>query len=193
MKLFPKVATENTENAQKVAEKNSRISVKVSSAAIPLCSSVRSLRALWLPAGETSAWEWAPSLQNALDAYPKIRASRGFDERLWAALEGKRARRATLGGRAEDWIQTEIGGVAVWRVLGSSLAGAALPFCVLLWCCAGPSNAAPVSPLAPRWATPFNQRRFWEEAAWKTPAREAAPLVPLDPQFWNGGALCPNA
>ena len=128
-------------------------------------------------------WEWTPSLREALEAYPKIRASRGWDERLWAALQDKRARRASWRGQIESFVETEIGGVAVWRVLGSSLAGAALPLCLTLLCCAGPPQSAPLPPIAGLQSLSLTERRFWEEAAWQTPSRTLASWVPLDPNF----------
>lgn len=145
-----------------------------------------------LPRGNREPNEFSPALKNALDAYPKIRANRGFDERFWSRLDAKRAHRRTFRGQIEAFFEIQIAGVAVWRLLGSSLAGSAFPTLILLFCLAAPAKTQPVAPLAALWATPFNLRRFWEEDAWKTPSRAVVPFLPFDPNFFDGGEKCSN-
>lgn len=138
---------------------------------------------------ETTAF--SPALRRALESETRLRASRGFDERFFAALEEKRVREGTLRGQIERLLESEIAGMAVWRLLGSSLAGGFLPALVLACCLIAPPEQRATPPLPPqlRALTPFQQRKFWEEAAWKTPFQSQFWAL-LDPHFRLGGESC---
>lgn len=132
---------------------------------------------------------FSPALRRAVDGEARIRCSRGFDEEFFARLDERRAYNATWRGRFEQLLERELGGVAVWRLLGSGALGAAFPALVIAVCVLGstPQSSAPSAPVL-RTITPWNQRRFWEEFAWKNPAR--ATVVTLFDPNWNGGAGC---
>ncbi|RYF38489.1 MAG: hypothetical protein EOO38_24705 [Cytophagaceae bacterium] len=133
---------------------------------------------------------FSPSLRKAVDSEARLRSSRGFDEQFWAQLEERRARNATWKGRFQQILEVELSGIAVWRVLGSGVLGAALPALVLVCCTIGSSSSPVAPPLSPvLWTiTPWNQRRFWEEMAWKNPTRPV--LVSLLDPNWKGGKQC---
>lgn len=153
---------------------------------LPLVAATRKRDAHHAPFSPVS-----PALKRAIESETRLRASRGFDEQFFARLDEKRARNRTFRGQIERFCQNEIGGVAVWRLFGSTLAGAFFPALVLACCLvAPPQNGA--SPSIPREflaLTPFNQRKFWEEAAWKTPSG-AQFWALLDPNFAWGGDSC---
>jgi hypothetical protein len=133
---------------------------------------------------------FSPALRRAINAESHMRASRGFDSQFFARLDEKRNRSRTVRGQIERLFELEVNGVAVWRLLGSSLAGSTLPALVLAFGLIGPPNhtSHPIS--GPLWAfTPVNQRKFWEEAAWKSPFRSFN-ITLLDPHFNQGGDSC---
>ncbi|RYG62386.1 hypothetical protein EON80_23230 [bacterium] len=133
---------------------------------------------------------FSPALRRAIESETYMRTTRGFDEQFFAKLEDKRARNRTWRGQIERLCEVEISGVAVWRLLGSGMAGSALPALVLA--CSLSSPAAPATPVIPQPLlafTPFNQRKFWEEEAWKSPFRSAR-FALLDPNFNLGGESC---
>lgn len=134
---------------------------------------------------------FSSALQRAVNAEARIRSSRGFDEEFWTRLEERRERNATWRGKWQQLLEAQLGGVAVWRVFGPAALGAALP-ALLLACCAlgsgGPVERAP-RPLLGQTITPWNQRRFWEELAWKNPTRPVL-ISLLDPKLSSGGEPC---
>jgi hypothetical protein len=130
-------------------------------------------------------------LRQAIDGETKLRASRSFDTQFFADLESKRARQRTLQGQVERLVEVEISGVAVWRLMGSGLAGSVLPALVLAFCLGSTATGETSTPI-PRQLfalTPFNQRKFWEIDAWKTPFKPCT-ITLLDPQFNFGGTSC---
>jgi hypothetical protein len=133
---------------------------------------------------------FSPALRRAIDSETRMRASRSFDAQFFARLEEKRAYSRTLRGRAERFFELELSGVAVWRLLGSGVAGGVLPALVLAYSLAGPApRQVPVVPQPIMAFTAFNQRKFWEEEAWKSPFRSSQ-IALLDPHFNLGGASC---
>ena len=132
----------------------------------------------------------SPTLRGAVQAEAHFRSSRGFDEAFWARLEERRARNATFKGRCQQLLETELSGVAVWRVLGCGALGAAFPALVLIFCVGGLSSSPASIPSPPVMGivTPWNQRRFWEELAWQNPTKPVLVTL-LDPN-WKGGERC---
>lgn len=133
---------------------------------------------------------FSPALQRAIDGESHMRASRSFDAQFFAKLEEKQAHRRTWRGRIERFFELEVSGVAVWRLLGSGAAGSVLPALILAYSLATPaSHQVPVIPEPLLAFTPFNQRKFWEEEAWKSPFRSTQ-IALLDPYFKLGGDSC---
>ncbi len=132
----------------------------------------------------------SPALRRAVEAEANMRSSRGFDEQFWTRLEERRERNATFKGRCQQLLETELSGVAVWRVLGSGTLGAVFPALILAYCTLSlPSKPTPLpQPPSNYVVTPWNQRRFWEEMAWKNPTRPV--LVSLMDPNWKGGESC---
>ena len=144
--------------------------------------------------------EWPAELRAAVAAYPRLRNSPHFEADFWRAWEARRAHAQTLRGRWERFIQIELGGLVVWRLAGSTLAGAALPALVLALSLGLPGGEArPVVPLA---VPPFSALAWRElEREWncKTPFRapNQSELLALwldgATSFNQGGAPCCNA
>jgi hypothetical protein len=133
---------------------------------------------------------FSPSLRGAIESETRMRASRSFDAQFFARLDEKRAYSRTLRGRVERFFELEVSGVAVWRLLGSGAAGGVLPAFVLAYSLATPApRQAPGIPERMLGLTAFNQRRFWEEEAWKSPSRSFR-FALLDPNLKFGGDSC---
>lgn len=132
----------------------------------------------------------SPALRHAVQAEANLRSSRGFDEAFWARLDERRARNATFKGCCQQLLEAELSGIAVWRVLGSGALGAAFPALVLIFCIGGLSSPPARTPLPPAMGivTPWNQRKFWEELAWKNPTKPVFVTL-IDPN-WKGGDRC---
>ncbi|RYX85890.1 hypothetical protein EON83_03800 [bacterium] len=130
------------------------------------------------------------ALRQAVDSEAQLRSSRGFDEQFWNRLEERRARNSTLKGRCQQLFEWDMSGMAVWRVLGSGALGAVFPALVVACCTMSTPSQSANLPLAPvLWTvTAWNQRRFWEELAWKNPTRPV--LVSLLDPNWKGGRPC---
>lgn len=133
---------------------------------------------------------FSPVLRRAIESETHMRATRSFDAQFFAKLEEKRAHSRTLRGRVERIFELEVSGVAVWRLLGSSAAGSVLPALVLFCSLVGPApRAVPIAPEPTLAFIAFNQRKFWEEEAWKSPFRSFR-FALLDPNFKVGGGSC---
>lgn len=132
----------------------------------------------------------SPALRGAIQVEAHLRSSRGFDEAFWTRLEERKARNATFKGRYQQLLETELSGIAVWRVLGSGTLGAVFPALIVAFCVGGassqPAKAAQLAVMGT--VTPWNQRRFWEELAWKNPTKPVL-ITLLDPN-WKGGETC---
>ena len=138
--------------------------------------------------------EWSAELRLAVAAYPRVTNSPQFEENFWRQLDARRSHGATLRGKIERFAQVQIGGLCVWRLLGSSLAGAALPALAL---CLGlmlnaPTSRAPITFDVPAFSA-LAWRQLEREQSWKTPFKNQTLALWLDGQNgFAGGAKCPN-
>ena len=147
-----------------------------------------------LPLAEEN--EWPDELRAAVAAYPRVQTSPTFEANFWRQLDARRSHAATWRGKIERFAQVQIGGLCVWRLLGSTMAGAALPafgLCLMLMA----SGGAKV-PLVPIKAPPFSAlawRELERQWNWKSPFKAQSQLVALwldGATSLQGGSSCPN-
>ncbi len=138
--------------------------------------------------------EWPAELCAAVAAYPRVPNSPTFEAHFWRQLDARRNHGATLRGKIERFAQVQIGGLCVWRLLGSSLAGAALPalgLCLGLILSAPPSRA-PITFDVPSFSA-LAWRQLEREQNWKTPFKNQTLALWLNGENgFGGGAKCPN-
>ena len=138
--------------------------------------------------------EWSDEVRLAVAAYPRVVNSPQFEANFWRQLDARRARAATLRGKIERFARVQIGGLCVWRLLGSSLAGAALP---ALGLCLGmvlsaPTSRAPVTFDVPAFSA-LAWRQLEREQNWKTPFKTQTLALWLSGENgYFGGVKCPN-
>lgn len=138
--------------------------------------------------------EWPDELRVAVAAYPRVQTSPTFEAHFWYRLDARRSHAATMRGKIEHFAQVQIGGLCVWRLLGSSLAGAALP---ALGLCLGLILSAPASRVPVSFDVPAFSAQAWRqlerEQSWKKPFKNQTLALWLDGATgYSGGAKCPN-
>lgn len=138
--------------------------------------------------------EWPAELRAAVAAYPRVQNAPTFEANFWNRLDARRSHAATMRGKIEHFAQVQIGGLCVWRLLGSSLAGAALP---ALGLCLGLILSAPTSRVPVTFDVPAFSALAWRqlerEQSWKTPWKQQTLALWLDGATgYSGGAKCPN-
>lgn len=137
---------------------------------------------------------WSDELRLAVAAYPRVPNSPQFEANFWRQLDARRNHAASLRGKCERFAQVQIGGLCVWRLLGSSLAGAAVPALAL---CLGlvlsaPTSRAPLTFDVPAFSA-LAWRQLEREQNWKTPFKNQTLALWLNGENgFNGGAKCPN-
>ena len=139
--------------------------------------------------------EWPDELRVAVAAYPRVVNSPQFEANFWRQLDARRAHAATFRGQCERFAQVQVGGLCVWRLLGSSLAGAAVP---ALGLCLGLLLNAPISRAPITFDVPAFSALAWRqlerEASWKTPFKTQTLALWLNGETgFSGGAKWPNA
>ena len=138
--------------------------------------------------------QWSDELRAAVAAYPRVPTSPQFEANFWRQLDARRSHAATLRGKIERFAQVQIGGLCVWRLLGSSLAGAAVPALAL---CLGlflhaPTSHAPLTFDVPAFSA-LAWRQLEREQSWKTPFKNQTLALWLDGATgYSGGVKCPN-
>ena len=138
--------------------------------------------------------EWPAELRAAVAGYPRVSNSPQFEANFWRQMDARRARAATFQGKIERFVQVQIGGLCVWRLLGSSLAGAALP---ALGLCLGlvlsaPTSRAPITFDVPAFSA-LAWRQLERETSWKTPFKTQTLALWLNGENgFKGGAKWPN-
>ena len=138
---------------------------------------------------------WPDELQQAVDAYPRVQTSPTFEANFWRQLDARQTHARTLHGRIENFAQVQIGGLCVWRLLGSSLAGAAMPALALGagLLLSAPTSRAPLTVDVP----PFSAlawRQLEREFSWKTPFRTQVVALWLDGKTgFDGGKTWSSA
>lgn len=138
--------------------------------------------------------EWSDELRAAVAAYPRVQTSPTFEANFWRQLDARRSHAATFRGKCEHFAQVQIGGLCVWRLLGSGLAGAALP---ALGLCLGLLLSAPTSRVPVTFDVPAFSALAWRqlerEQSWKTPFKTQTLALWLDGATgFSGGGKCPN-
>ena len=138
--------------------------------------------------------QWPAELRAAVAAYPRVSNSPTFEANFWRQLDARRSHAATWRGKIERFAQVQIGGLCVWRLLGSSLAGAALPalgLCLGLWLSA-PISRAPLTFDVPAFSA-LAWRQIEREAGWKMPFKSQTLALWLNGENgYSGGAKWPN-
>ena len=138
--------------------------------------------------------EWSAELRADVAAYPRVQTSPQFEANFWRQMDARRAHTATFRGKIERFALVQIGGLCVWRLLGSSLAGAALPalgLCLGLMLSA-PTSRAPISFDVPAFSA-LAWRQIEREQSWKTPFRTRTLALWLNGENgYSGGVKCPN-
>ena len=139
--------------------------------------------------------EWTAELRAAVAAYPRVSNAPTFEANFWRQLDARRAHSRTFRGRIENFARVQIGGLCVWRLLGSSLAGAALP---ALGLCLGLLLSAPISRAPVTFDVPAFSALAWRqlerEQGWKTPFKSQTLALWLNGETgFKGGAKWPNA
>ncbi len=150
---------------------------------------------IWLFQLQTEAEnEWPDELRAAVAAYPRVPNSPQFEANFWHRLDARRSHAATFRGKCEHFAQVQIGGLCVWRLLGSTMAGAALP---ALGLCLGlilsaPTSRAPIAFDVPAFSA-LAWRQLEQQQSWKTPWKQQTLALWLDGgNGFSGGAKCPN-
>ncbi len=138
---------------------------------------------------------WPDELRAAVANYPRVQTSPSFEAHFWHQRDARQARARTWSGRIEQFAQVQIGGLCVWRLLGSTVAGAALP---ALGLCVGLILSAPSSRVPLTFDVPAFSALAWRqlerEQSWKTPFKTQTLALWLDGATgFAGGAKCPNA
>ena len=140
--------------------------------------------------------EWPADLRAAVAAYPRVQNSPTFEANFWHKLDARRSHAATLRGKIEHFAQVQIGGLCVWRLLGSTMAGAALP--ALALCLMLTASGAAKTQLVPVKAPPFSAlawRELERQWNWKFPFKAQSQLIALwldGATSLQGGSPCPN-
>ena len=138
--------------------------------------------------------QWPAELRAAVAAYPRLTNSPQFEASFWRQMDARRSHAATFRGKIEHFAQVQIGGLCVWRLLGSSLAGAALP---ALGLCLGlvlsaPTSRAPITFDVPAFSA-LAWRQLEQQQSWKTPFKYQTLALWLNgDNGFAGGAKCPN-
>lgn len=128
----------------------------------------------------------------ALQNYANAHVSSGFDAQFWARMNAQTQKRQTLRGQMEWAAQTQLGGVAVWRLLASSIGGAVPAFLVFVGLLFVPQTPIARAPISPQMAlmSPFYLREFWEENRWKKPFKNFDYTLVLNLDALAGGQKC---
>ena len=141
------------------------------------------------PVLPAESYQWPDDLRAAVAAYPRLQTAPGFTANFERRLQARRAYSQTWRGRIENFACAQIGGLCVWRLLGSTLAGAAPPALGLALMLM--TTGAATSKFVPIKAPPFSAlawRELERQWNWKTPLRAQNQLVAL----WLDGATSLN-
>ena len=138
--------------------------------------------------------QWPAELRAAVAAYPRVPNSPTFEANFWRQLDARSSHAATMHGKIERFAQVQIGGLCVWRLLGSSLAGAALPALSLGLglILSAPTSRAPITFDVPAFSA-LAWRQLEQQQSWKTPFKNQTLALWLNGENgFAGGAQWPN-